>query len=213
MLAATPAAAAVYAPGGRLLGEGERLRLPDLAETLEHLGRRARTACATGRWPRAIVDAPGRARRARDAPRTCATTGSIERARCAIGYRGRHAAHQPPPSSGRRADRGGAAGDGGAAPRAAATTWRTTAPWPGPGAAANAAARRASSTPTSQEEDCVERLWARRVPRGRRPVAGEPQAHGLTTHISAVDADGGMASLSSSNGSGSGVVVPGRASS
>ncbi|HSJ73517.1 MAG TPA: gamma-glutamyltransferase, partial [Miltoncostaeaceae bacterium] len=34
MLVATPAAAAVYAPAGRLLGEGERLALPELAETL-----------------------------------------------------------------------------------------------------------------------------------------------------------------------------------
>ena len=45
------------------------------------------------------------------------------------------------------------------------------------------------------EEDVVERLWA------RRPTG--------TTHTSAVDADGGMASLSSSNGSGSGVMAPG----
>jgi gamma-glutamyltranspeptidase/glutathione hydrolase len=45
------------------------------------------------------------------------------------------------------------------------------------------------------EEDVVERLWA------RRPTG--------TTHASAVDADGGMASLSSSNGSGSGVMAPG----
>ncbi|MDX6554332.1 MAG: gamma-glutamyltranspeptidase / glutathione hydrolase, partial [Miltoncostaeaceae bacterium] len=38
MLTATPEAAAVYAPGGRLLGAGDRLRVPDLAETLSHLG-------------------------------------------------------------------------------------------------------------------------------------------------------------------------------
>jgi gamma-glutamyltranspeptidase/glutathione hydrolase len=38
MLTFTPAAAAVYAPGGRLLGPGDRLRLPELAETLLHLG-------------------------------------------------------------------------------------------------------------------------------------------------------------------------------
>jgi gamma-glutamyltranspeptidase/glutathione hydrolase len=46
-----------------------------------------------------------------------------------------------------------------------------------------------------REEDCIERLWA------RRPTG--------TTHVSAVDADGGMASLSSSNGSGSGVMAAG----
>ena len=48
----------------------------------------------------------------------------------------------------------------------------------------------------------MERLWARLAAPSRKPA-------GSTTHISAVDADGGMASLSSSNGSGSGVVVPG----
>ena len=38
MLTFSPASAAVYAPGGRLLGEGERVRFPELAETLRHLG-------------------------------------------------------------------------------------------------------------------------------------------------------------------------------
>ena len=39
MLTASPEAAAVYAPGGRLLGEGERLRNDDLADALETIGR------------------------------------------------------------------------------------------------------------------------------------------------------------------------------
>ncbi len=60
------------------------------------------------------------------------------------------------------------------------------------------------------EEDCMERLWARRTAAGDDP--GDPETRkpaGSTTHVSAIDADGGMASLSSSNGSGSGVVLPG----
>ena len=59
----------------------------------------------------------------------------------------------------------------------------------------------------------MERLWARLAEpdAGARPPAPPPSRKptGGTTHISAVDAEGGMASLSSSNGSGSGVVVPG----
>ncbi len=60
------------------------------------------------------------------------------------------------------------------------------------------------------EEDCMERLWARRTGGGGGPGGGETRKPaGSTTHVSAIDADGGMASLSSSNGSGSGVVLPG----
>ena len=60
------------------------------------------------------------------------------------------------------------------------------------------------------EEDCMERIWARRASGGgREGGALSRKPTGSTTHISAVDADGGMASLSGSNGSSSGVVVPG----
>ena len=56
MLRATPAAAAIYAPGGRLLGEGDRLRLPDLAETLAHLGQAGPGSMRDGPLAAAIVE-------------------------------------------------------------------------------------------------------------------------------------------------------------
>ena len=59
------------------------------------------------------------------------------------------------------------------------------------------------------EDDGMERLWARRAAGGRARGGGETRKPaGSTTHVSAIDADGGMASLSSSNGAGSGVVLP-----
>ena len=56
MLTASPAAAAVYAPGGRPLRAGDRLRLPDLADTLERIGHEgpgdpARRRAGPRRWP------------------------------------------------------------------------------------------------------------------------------------------------------------------
>ena len=56
MLTASPEAAAVYAPGGRLLGEGERIRNDDLADALETIGREGAEAMRTGPLSRAIVD-------------------------------------------------------------------------------------------------------------------------------------------------------------
>ena len=49
-------AAAVYAPAGRLLGAGDLLRLPDLADTLEHLGRRGPAAMRDGDLAAAVAD-------------------------------------------------------------------------------------------------------------------------------------------------------------
>ena len=56
MLTASPEAAAVYAPGGRLLGEGERIRNDDLADALETIGREGAEAMRTGPLGRAVVD-------------------------------------------------------------------------------------------------------------------------------------------------------------
>jgi len=58
------------------------------------------------------------------------------------------------------------------------------------------------------DDDFLDRFWAAL---SARETSGEPpsQKPTGTTHVSAIDAEGGMASLSSSNGSGSGVVIPG----
>ena len=207
MLRATPAAAAVYAPGGRLLGEGDRVRLPELADTLEHLGRGGR-----GEHARRRPGARGRAPPLRDGGLVTAEDlrayRVVERRPLQISYRGLTLLTNPPPSSGgaliavalHEAEHHPPA-------RGDVEHYRAVAR---AGAAANAL-RGPDFDRDLHEEDCMERLWARRVAASagadRWPVSRKPT--GSTTHASAVDADGGMASLSSSNGSGSGVVVPG----
>jgi gamma-glutamyltranspeptidase/glutathione hydrolase len=201
MLTLTPDAAAVYAPGGRLLGQGERVRFADLAETLRHLGSAGAESMGTGALAAAITgylaEAGGLV-----TPTDLAEYRVIEREPLRISYRDVTLLTNPPPSSG-------------GALIAAALHEMERSPPPRDdvghytavvraGEAANAL-RDADFPSDLHEEDAMERLWARRA-------SGEPPSRkptGSTTHISAVDSDGGMASLSSSNGSSSGVVVPG----
>ena len=206
MLTATPEAAAVYAPGGRLLGEGERIALPDLADTLAHLGQAGAASMRDGALAQAIV-AHLRATGGLVTRDDLAGYRVVERAPLEVDYRGVTVLTNPPPSS------GGAL---------IAAALRELAAHPPPaddvahyravaraGAAANAL-RDDDFARDLREEDCMERLWARLA--GPADAPGPPATRkpaGSTTHISAVDADGGMASLSSSNGSGSGVIVPG----
>ena len=190
MLTASPEAAAVYAPGGRLLGEGERLRFDDLADALEQLGREGAGAMRDGSLANAIVDhlAAHGGLVTRDDLRSYRV---IERTPLRVDYRGMTLLTNPPPSSG-----GALIGvalrtmEEGPAPAGDVERYRAVVR---AGAAANAIRDERFHADLS-EEDCIERLWA------RRPTG--------TTHVSAVDADGGMASLSSSNGSGSGVMAP-----
>lgn len=206
MLTATPAAAAVYAPAGRLLGEGERVRFSELAETLRHLGEAGASSMREGPLAATITGhlaATGGLVTATD----MRDYRVIDRNPLQIAYRDVTLLTNPPPSSG-------------GALIAAALREIEDLPRPGSdiehyravvraGAAANALRDRAFPDDL-HEEDCMERLWARRAAIGRGGGdAPSRKPAGSTTHISAVDADGGMASLSSSNGSASGVVVPG----
>jgi gamma-glutamyltranspeptidase/glutathione hydrolase len=206
MLTLTADAAAVYAPGGRLLGAGERVRFPDLAETLRHLGDDGagsmRDGALAGVITAYLAEAGGLV-----TPTDLGEYRVIEREPLEIAYRDVTLLTNPPPSS------------GGALIAAALHEMEGSPPPDGDvghyravvraGAAANAL--RDDDFPGDlHEEDAMERLWARRASAGRAAGPGPSRKPtGSTTHISAVDSGGGMASLSSSNGSSSGVVVPG----
>lgn len=205
MLTATPDAAAVYAPGGRLLRAGERLRSPRLADTLAHLGEAGPASMREGPLARALVahlEEAGGLVTAED----LAAYRVIERRPLELSYRGTTLLTNPPPSSGgiliAAALR---ALEERPPPRGDVEHYRAVAR---AGERANAL-RDDDFARALHEEDVLERLWARLTSGGGDAPPPSRKPAGSTTHVSAVDADGGMASLSSSNGSGSGVMVPG----
>ncbi len=208
MLTHSPQARAVYAPEGRLLVAGDRVRFPELAEVLVEIGRTGRHAMSAGGWL---------ARRLMDdmAPRGCLVTGDdlatyrvIERAPLSIGFRDLEILTNPPPSA------------GGVLIAAALNHLEKAGPSredvghycavAAAGSAANAH-RNADFADLLHGDGFLERFLAG-LGDTPEPGAGPGETRkpaGSTTHVSVVDADGGMASLSSSNGAGSGVMIPG----
>lgn len=207
MLTATAESAAIYAPGGRLLGAGERLRFDELAATLDLLGREGAALMRDGALADALVDHLARTGGlvTADDLREYAV---VTREPLSISYRDVTLLTNPPPSSGGALIAAALREmEATPAPRTASDHYRAVAR---AGVAANAL-RDEAFVADLREEDCMERLWARAAAAPDAATAGREtrKPAGSTTHVSAIDRDGGMASLSSSNGSGSGVVVPG----
>jgi gamma-glutamyltranspeptidase/glutathione hydrolase len=198
MLTNTPGAAAVYAPRGTVRGQGERLVFPDLANTLEAFGRDGPGLLATGPAATALLDGLG--------PSGLVTAEDLaayrveERVPVRLTFRDVTVLTNPPPASGGVLV-AAALHDLDRRPRPASETdfYLGVAR---AGRRANAL-RSPGFASEVGSEGFLERFWAAiaSAQRHRRPTG--------TTHVSAIDPDGGMASLSSSNGSGSGVVVPG----
>ena len=99
ILTSTPECAALYAPDGRLLGEGDTLRLPELGDLLERLGREGPGFLYTGDVARSSQRLGARARRDAHARGPGRLRGDRARARAGA-YRGREVLTNPPPSSG-----------------------------------------------------------------------------------------------------------------
>jgi gamma-glutamyltranspeptidase / glutathione hydrolase len=210
ILTAEPEGREIYAPEGRRLGEGEVFRFPELATALERFGAEGTEPFYRGEIARAIADwvlERGGTLSAED----LAEYRTIPRAPVQARYRGREVLTNPPPSSGgiliafalELLDRLGAARPTElVAAMEAAQEERTEAfadDLAGDGFAERFLAE-------DRLAAAAERVSTRlRTAEGAR---GEPGL-GSTTHITVVDTEGSCASVTCSNGTGSGLIVPG----
>jgi gamma-glutamyltranspeptidase / glutathione hydrolase len=187
LLRSTPECAALWAPDGHVLREGELLCNPELGEALIRLGAegaepfyRGDIAAAVCDWLQARGGSLDRAALAR--------YRAIERRPVSVRYRDREVLTNPPPSAG-----------GTLLAYALALLDRGPAP-PTLGAVLEAmAAAQSERTPEFveglDEDGFLERFLSTRL--------------GSTTHISVLDAQGCACSVTCTNGEGSGIVVPG----
>ena len=189
ILESTRESASVFAPEGRLLREGEPLRQPELAESLERLGRegvepfyRGDVAAAVAEW----LEGRGAMLTRAD----LADYRALDREPLRRAYRGREVLVNPPPSAG-------------GILIAYALGLLEDAPGPPRPVDLVAAMERAQAQRTAEflagldDEGFLERFLE------------PPGGLGSTTHISVLDADGMACSVTCSNGEGSGIVVPG----
>jgi gamma-glutamyltranspeptidase / glutathione hydrolase len=187
LLTSTPECAALWAPEGHILREGELLRNPELGEALLRLAQDGPAPFYQGDIAAAVCDWL----RVRGGSLTCddlAGYRAIEREPVKIGYRDRQILTNPPPSAG-----------GTLLAYSLALLDRGPSPPTLGGVVAAMAAAQDERTPEFVqgllEEGFLERFLAARL--------------GSTTHISVLDAAGGACSTTCTNGEGSGVVVPG----
>jgi gamma-glutamyltranspeptidase/glutathione hydrolase len=183
----TPECAALFAPAGRLLREGDTFTNPDLAAALELLGRDGAAPFYTGEVAAAVIrwlDGRGAMLTAAD----LAAYRVVDREPVRVAYRGRDVVTTPPPSAG-----------GTLIAYALALLERSTEPLTPARLVDVMAAAQAERTPEFldglDDEGFLDRFLASRL--------------GSTTHVSVLDAGGGACGVTCSNGEGSGIVVPG----
>ncbi|HEX2085276.1 MAG TPA: gamma-glutamyltransferase [Solirubrobacteraceae bacterium] len=187
ILRSSPESSALFAPGGRLLAEGDVFRSDELAAAIERLGAEGERPFYEGDVAATVVDflAARGGTLTRD---DLAAYRPVAREPVRTRYRGRDVLTNPPPNAG--------------------------------GILLALALQRLarSDGPPSLTEivDAMEAVQAHRTPEFTNGLA-DPQyverfvtTHlGNTTHISVMDAEGRAASVTCTNGEGSGVVVPG----
>ncbi|MGN6276674.1 MAG: gamma-glutamyltransferase family protein [Solirubrobacterales bacterium] len=186
----------LYAPHGRRLGEGDVFAFPELAEGLERYGEEGPEPFYKGEVARAISDFVVR-HGGIIGPGDLASYAAIERKPIETEFRGVEVLTNPPPSS------------GGILISYCLGLLERLGPESGPEqlvAAMEAAnSRRDLAFAESLYEEGMEVSFL--DPAGLDLAAAD--LLGSTTHISVLDADGNCASVTCSNGSGSGVLVPG----
>jgi len=195
----TPECAELYEPHGRPARAGERLVLPEVGDLLDRLGDEGVDFLFTGDVAAAVSEwvlERGGLLTAED----LATYEVVERTPTTASFRGRQVLTNPPPSSGgiliadalELLERIGRPGDTRALAEVIASTNR---------------ARDEEFLQGLASEEYADRFLAADA---LDSVAGEIASRlGSTTHISVMDADGGCASVTCSNGACSGVLVPG----
>jgi gamma-glutamyltranspeptidase/glutathione hydrolase len=187
LLISTPECAALWAPDGHVLQEGELLRNPDLGDALALLGQEGAEPFYRGEIAAIVCDWMS-AHGAALSSENLAGYRAVAREPVRVRYRDREVLTNPPPSAG-----------GTLLAYALALLDRGPAP-PGLGdVVAAMGAAQGERTPEFveglSEVGFLERFLARNL--------------GSTTHIAVLDADGRACSVTCSNGEGSGVVVPG----
>ena len=186
LLTSTPECAALWAPAGHILREGEVLRNEALGDALDLLGAHGEQPFYRGEIAAAVCDwlaARGGSLSARDLAGYCA----IERVPVRIVYRDREVLTNPPPSAGGTL-------------LAYALALLDRGPVPPTLGGVVEAMRIAQDARTPDfldglgEDGFLERFLSKRL--------------GSTTHISVLDREGRACSATCTNGEGSGVVVP-----
>jgi gamma-glutamyltranspeptidase / glutathione hydrolase len=189
IVTATPESSELFAPQGRLLRAGDVVRQPELADALELLGAEGTAPFYTGDIAAAIVEWVG-SRGGMLTADDLAAYQVVDREPVRATYRDREVLTNPPPSA------------GGILLARALSLLGTGQP----------------PVDTEQVVTAMEITQAERTPEFldglddpefvNRFLRG-PTSHGSTTHISVIDRDGWACSVTCSNGSCSGVVVPG----
>ncbi|HEU5362615.1 MAG TPA: gamma-glutamyltransferase [Gaiellaceae bacterium] len=201
-------------PDGSRLQPGDVLRLPDLADTLDRIAADGTAVLYSGELATAIATtvAEGGGRLTQeDLAAYEVLWREPVRARCL----GHEVVSNPPPSSGgilivyglALIERLGAASAQGSAEAIAALAGVMREQTRVRDDVFAAALHDGTLEARLLDEGAVAAAAARIA--GGEPGLPEPAPAGGTTHVSVVDADGNAASLSSSTGSGSGVIVPG----
>src|SRR3954447_986067 len=199
ILNSTPEAAAIYEPGGRLLRAGETIRLPELGDLLERLGAegpgflyQGDVARTVSEW---VLERAGLL-----TTEDLASYEVVDREPARVRYHGREVLINPPPSSG-----------GILIADALGILERLDPPLD-----TAKVAEVIASTNRARDEDFHEGLRTEGyleqflAKDALDNVATEVSGRlGSTTHLAVLDEDGGCASVTCSNGSCSGVMVPG----
>jgi gamma-glutamyltranspeptidase / glutathione hydrolase len=198
----TPEGAALFAPDGRLLKAGETIHQPELADALERLGAEGPAPFYSGDIAAGIVEWVSE----RGGMLTAADLEAyavIDRRPIHVSYRGRDVVTNPPPSAG-----GILLGR--------SLVWLDSEASPPDVDQLVAVMERTQNERTSEflagldDPEFVERFLNARGRTERRPgTKGGGAQLGSTTHIAVLDQDGWACSVTCSNGSCSGVIVPG----